>query len=80
MLAIGPDGEASVDYLKKIPGAFWINDVNSIKNVIEGIIDKKSILVKNANKVREFAVRHHDKDSTRSKLLAALKNNTDLLR
>lgn len=71
MLAIGPDEAASIDYFKKIPGAFWVNDVYSIKEVIEDIIGHKTMLMENANRVREFAIKHHGKNSAYSKLIKA---------
>ena len=55
VLGIGPSNIASIEYLKKIDGAFVIDDMDNIFDSISKILNEKNILNENAKKTRDFA-------------------------
>ncbi len=60
LLAIGPSGLASIDYVKKIPGAFVIDELNGLEEKLEKILSASETFVERADKIRKFASLHHD--------------------
>ena len=59
ILAIGPNGIATIDYVKSIPGAEVINDIKYFENLMSEIADNPLLLVENANRIRQFALQNH---------------------
>ena len=60
VLGIGPSNIASIEYLKKIDGAFVIDDMDNIFDSISKILNEKNILNENAKKTRDFAKENHE--------------------
>lgn len=60
LLAIGPSGLASIDYVKRIPGAFVIDNLNDLDEKISEILSDSDTFGERAEKIREFAKLHHD--------------------
>lgn len=67
-LAIGPSGISSIEYIKKIPGAYVADSEDEIENVINKIITSKSQLVMSMNHVREYAFKNHEIRTVQKKL------------
>ena len=59
IIGIGPNNISSINYLKKIPGAYVINDISEIHNEIEKLVNNKNIY-NDSVKIRKFAVSNHD--------------------
>lgn len=79
VLGIGPSNIASIEYLKKVDGAFVIDDMDNIFDSISKILNKKNILNENAQKTRDFAKENHELTVVREKLrreFNVLLNNT----
>lgn len=68
VLAIGPAGISSVEYLKAVPGAKVIDNPENIENVLTGIISSKEDLIEDARKIRDYALSHHDINKIRNNL------------
>lgn len=68
VLGIGPSNIASIEYLKKVDGAFVIDDMDNIFDSISKILNKKNILNENAQKTRDFAKENHELTVVRKKL------------
>lgn len=68
VLGIGPSNIASIEYLKKIDGAFVIDDMDNIFDSISKILNEKNILNENAKKTRDFAKENHELTVVREKL------------
>lgn len=68
VLGIGPSNIASIEYLKKIDGAFVIDDMDNIFDSISNILNEKNILNENAKKTRDFAKANHELTVVRKKL------------
>lgn len=67
LLAIGPDGIASMEYAKKIPGAIVLNDMEKIDAV--GDILAKTDLTLAAKKTRQYALQYHDISNVQAKIV-----------
>ena len=80
VLGIGPSNIASIEYLKKIDGAFVIDDMDNIFDSISKILNEKNILNESAKKTRDFAKANHELTVVREKLRrefnVLLNNNT----
>ncbi len=55
VVAIGPGGIASIEYLRKVDGAVVIDSVSDIKRVFEEILSDVPGLLENGKKIRDFA-------------------------
>ncbi len=75
ILGIGPSGIASVEYVRKIDGAFVIDAKEKIEEGIQQIIS--SDLIVNANYIRKFAIKNHDIRTVKNRLR---KNFLELLK
>lgn len=62
LLAIGPKEIASIRYIKKIPGAFVIDDVKDIPSGIAAVMADSASLPQRASQIRAFAVEHHSRN------------------
>lgn len=63
LLAIGPEEISSIMYIKKIPGAIVIDDLNNIRSTIIEILNDSKCLPKRAHKIREYAIMNHTSNS-----------------
>lgn len=68
VLGIGPAGIASIEYLRKIPGAAVVDTRDQIQNAIEEMIEYREKIPENARKIRAFARENHEINSVRKKL------------
>lgn len=68
IVGIGPDGIASINYLKKVDGAIVIDELNAIKAVIVELTKNRDLLTINADNTRKYASEHHDINVVRNKL------------
>lgn len=69
-MAIGPAGIASIEYIRKIPGAIVVDGLQNVQSVLNDVIQHKSELNIMAEKSRAFAVQNHDVHTVRSRLRA----------
>ncbi len=58
-LAVGPGGIASIRYIKKVPGAFVIDDINSLGKGITDALNQSASFPERAEKIRRFAEQNH---------------------
>ena len=68
ILAVGPDNVASIEYIKRIPGAYVISNTNDINEKIEEILQNKDKIMNNARLVREYALKNHELNKNQLKL------------
>lgn len=76
LLAIGPRGISSVDYIKKIPGAFVIDNLSNIDLQLKEFFDERALLLTRAKDIREFAMENHDINKNRKYIKNILLNIT----
>ncbi len=74
-MVIGPKGISSVEYPKRIPGTIIIDNLNQIQDTINSIVSGKVDLIKNAELIREYAMKHH----SREVVLSTFKNDVNQL-
>lgn len=60
LLAIGPSEISSIKYVNKIPGAYVIDDINSIESKLTSCLNESSTFCERAEKIVKFAQKHHD--------------------
>ena len=68
MLVIGPQGIASVEYSRNIPGVIVIDDLNELLGALNSIIQNKQELIGRAHDIRSFALTNHSIDKIRDML------------
>ena len=68
VLAIGPAGIASMEYLRAVPGVKVIDNSENIENILTEIVSSKEELSENVKKIRDFALAHHDINKIRNDL------------
>lgn len=68
LVGIGPLSISSIKYIKKIPGACVIDNVENINNQIETLILNKHEILLNVNKIRNYAIKYHDRKKIQEKL------------
>lgn len=68
VMAIGPNGIASIEYLKGVDGATVITDDKDIPDILRLIADNPQQLIDAALKTNEFAKKYHDIKSVRSRI------------
>lgn len=59
ILAIGPSEISSMSYVKSIPGAIVLNGMDDYNKTMTEISKKPEVLIENAQKIREFAIKNH---------------------
>ncbi len=72
-VGIGPESIASIKYIEKIPGAHVIKSIESIQGEIIKLINNKNI-IKESKKIREYAIKYHDKLDNQKKLRLSFEN------
>lgn len=60
LLAIGPKGISSIEYIRNIEGATVIDDLEEIESKLFGLLKDSNDIIRNANKIKKFAYEHHD--------------------
>lgn len=60
LLAVGPKEVASVNYIKKIQGAYVIDNLESLEFELVTLLNLSDELSTRAKEIREFAINHHD--------------------
>lgn len=60
LLAIGPQEIASMKYIKRVPGAYVVNDLANLDQELRRVLEDSSSFVSRAKESREFAKQHHD--------------------
>lgn len=70
ILAIGPARIASIEYLRKIDGVHVVDNPDDILARLQQIVDQPVQLIKQAIKIREFALEHHDIKTVHERLRA----------
>ena len=73
LLAIGPSGLASVEYIRQIPGALVINNPVDIRPALLSLLADTTSLADRAASIRDFARRHHDMIVQADNILALLR-------
>ena len=73
ILAVGPGEIASVKYIKEIPGAFVIDDPESINSMLPILLNDSDDFPDRAAKTREFARKYHDSKALSGELNKLLK-------
>ncbi len=63
ILAVGPGEISSIKYIRKIPGAFVIDDIRAIKDMLPKLLNDSNSFPARAAKTREFALKNHDSKS-----------------
>lgn len=60
LLSVGPKGLASIEYVRKIPGACVIDNLHMLREQLTSILDDSSDFPRRAKAIREFAHQNHD--------------------
>lgn len=60
LLGIGPAGLASIEYIRRIPGACVIDDLQQLESGLRTFLDDAHRFGQRAETIRAFARRHHD--------------------
>jgi len=60
LLAVGPEEIASINYVKGIPGAFVIKNLEELEPSLKTFFDETDCFFARANQIREFAQKYHD--------------------
>ncbi len=68
ILAIGPNNIASIRFIKKVPGACVIDDLDKIENEIIMLINNKKEILKNAETIRKFALENFNIEKNQKRL------------
>lgn len=68
LMVIGPNGISSVEYAKKIPGVIVVDDISKIETTLSDITLEPGELIKRAESIRDYSIKHHDIETNRDKL------------
>ena len=68
MLGIGPAGIASIEYIRKLPGAFVIDSQEQITYMVDGFMNIKNRFLRNAEEIRAYAQEKHEIKSVQQAL------------
>ena len=68
VLAIGPAGISSIEYLRTVPGVKVIDHPGNIENILPQILSCKEELSEDVKKIRDYALAHHDINKIRNNL------------
>lgn len=61
ILAIGPQSQAGIEYLKENDAAICVNDLKQMRNTVEMLVKKPSIIKEYAEKAEILGRKNHDK-------------------
>ena len=73
-LAIGPPDVASIQFLKKVPGAIVVDDIKNLQSEIISIISNLNNIVTKAKETNDFVKENLDINKLRNKLRCDLTN------
>lgn len=68
IMAIGPKGIASIEYLRSIKGVIVIDDLKEIEKNVKSIIERPERLLEKAKDIQKFARINHSSSRVRSQL------------
>ncbi len=71
-LGIGPANIASIEYMRQIPGTRVVDNIGQLKECVLRIVDERAGLFVDSEKIREYAICHHDIHNVRKGLRADL--------
>lgn len=74
IMAIGPKGIASIEYLRSIKGVIVIDELAGIQTYVRSITEHPDSLIENANSIQSYAGENHSIDKVRSQLLRDFKS------
>lgn len=69
LMVIGPEGISSVEYVKNIPGAIVITDINDIEDTLTNAINGMDSLNARAQSIRAYSMKKHSIANNREKLM-----------
>lgn len=72
LLAIGPGGLSSIEYVKRIPGAVVIDDLEKVDEALLAFLRDTASFGARGASIREFAHRYHDKTDRAREMMALL--------
>lgn len=55
VMAIGPEGIASIQFLKQVPGAVVVTDLSEIKKTIETVVSNEAVFLDSAYSTNQYA-------------------------
>lgn len=61
ILAIGPDTQAGISYLKENDGAVCVSDINDLYSAVNRLINDKKMIGSYADKAKKLGVKNHKK-------------------
>lgn len=67
VLGIGPEGIASIEYLKKVDGAAVIDQQGKVVEAVEEMI-RQGMMLENAKRTRQYALQKHERNAVQEKL------------
>lgn len=73
LLAVGPKGLASVEYVRRIPGAQVVDDPEQLEEQLQAFLADSGSFCSRAEQIRTFAREHHDKKANLENLQNTLK-------
>lgn len=73
LLAVGPKGISSIEYVKKIPGACVVDDIDRLEEILTEFLADRYCFKERACKIRRFARLHHDIENNSKETLEILK-------
>ncbi|MBQ2252797.1 MAG: hypothetical protein II328_02310 [Clostridia bacterium] len=68
ILAVGPAGITSIEYLRQIEGTTVIDDLSSLEAELTTLIDAAEEIPNRAAAIRKYATEHHDLEQVQTKL------------
>lgn len=73
LLAVGPGGISSIEYVKKIPGACVVENLERLEESVADFLADAESFRERALKIRDFARLHHDVENNSKETLEILK-------
>lgn len=68
VLGIGPVNIASIEYLRKVDGAFVVDDPSMIYESLNNLVNRQEYLLEKARSTREYAIENHEISRVRQRL------------
>ena len=67
-IGIGPSSISSIKYIKKVPGAYYIDSIDDIEKQIKYLINNKNSILTSAKKIRDYALEKNNVKINRQKI------------
>lgn len=74
LLAVGPCGISSIDYVRKIPGACVITDISRVQQDLEAFVNDRDSFRSRAEQIHDFAKKYHDRERNAAMIKEAFRN------